>query len=241
MLNQLFRLRINRGRGLVQHENRRVRQNRAGKGNQLLLPGGEAVAALANVRLITILHVADEGFRADHAGSFRHFLVGGIGAAVADIIRDRAGEKVRRLQDVAEVGLKPQLTARAVIRAVDEDFSLRRLIEAADEVDDGGLAAAGFADKGNSLPVLDVQVEVLQHLFALFVAEGDVLKVNVADELGPVFGLGVEIVAVLRHHFGRIHNIGFRFQQADDALRRRLVRIAVPQRCGQYRARAGRS
>lgn len=58
VLNQLFRLRINRGRGLVQHENRRVRQNRAGKGNQLLLPGGEAVAALANVRLITILHVA---------------------------------------------------------------------------------------------------------------------------------------------------------------------------------------
>jgi len=80
--------------------------------------------------------------------------------------------------------------------------------------------------------VLDVQVEVFQHLFALFVAEGDVLEVNVADELGPVFGLGVEIVAVLRHHFGRIHNIGFRFQQADDALRRRL--------CGlQFREDAG--
>ena len=148
VLNQLFRLRINRGRGFVQHENRRIRQNRAGEGNQLFLTGGEAVAALANVRLIAILHVADEGFRADHAGGFRDFLVGGIGAAVADVIRNRAGEKVRRLQDVAEVGLKPELTARAVIRAVDEDFALRRLIEAADEVDDGGLAAAGFADKG---------------------------------------------------------------------------------------------
>ena len=42
----------------------------------------------------------------------------------------------------------------------------------------------------------------------------------------------MEIVAVLRHHFGRIHNIGFRFQQADDALRRRL--------CGlQFREDAG--
>ena len=80
--------------------------------------------------------------------------------------------------------------------------------------------------------MLDVQVEVLQHLFALFVAEGDVLEINVADELGPVFGLGVEIVAVLRHHFGRIHNIGFRFQQADDALRRRLRRL-------QFREDAG--
>ena len=154
VLNQLFRLRIDRGRGFVQHENRRVRQNRAGKGNQLLLTGGEAVAALADVRLIAILHVADEGFRADHAGGFRHFLVGGIGAAVADVIRNRAGEKVRRLQDVAEVGLKPQLTARAVIRAVDEDFALRRLIEAADEVDDRGFAAAGFANERDGLPRL---------------------------------------------------------------------------------------
>ena len=127
-----------------------------------------------------------------------------------------------RLQHIAQVALQPKLAAGAVVRAVDENAPLRGLVEAADQVDDGALAAAGFAHQRHGLPVIDVQVEVLQHLLAVLVAEGHVLKVNVTNELGPVFLLRVEVVAKDSLHLGGIHNVRLGFQQADDALRRRL-------------------
>ena len=82
---------------LVQHKNRRVGQQRAGKGDQLLLPRGQAVAALAHVGVVALFKGEDEFLGVDHARGLFHFLIRGFQAAVTDVFADGAGQQVRLL------------------------------------------------------------------------------------------------------------------------------------------------
>ena len=232
ILDELLRFRIDGGGCLVQHEDGRVGQNRTGKGNQLLLTSGEAIAALTDVGVKAVLHGENEVLRTDHAGSSLHLLQRRVRAAVADVVRHRAGEQVGRLQHIAQIGLKPQLAAGAIIRAVNQNPTGSRFVEAADQIDDGGLAGAGFADKCDGLAMIDMEVEVLKHLLAILIAEGDVLKVDVADKLGPVFLLGMEIVAEDGLHLGAVNDIRFGFQQGNHAFCRGLGGLQLREDAG---------
>ena len=89
----------------------------------------------------------------------RDLLVGGGEVAVGDVLADRAGEEVRGLEDDAQLGLEPVEAAAAIVDAVQEDLAASRLVEAAEEADEGGLAAAGGADQGDRLAGPDGEVE----------------------------------------------------------------------------------
>ena len=180
LLNLLLRFGIDGGGGLVQHEDGGPGDQRAGEGDQLLLSRGKAVSALADVGIIALLELQDEILRVDQPGGLLDFLVGRVQTAIADVLADGAGEQVRLLKHIAQMRLKPQLRALAVVHAVDQDASLGRLIEAADQVYDGALSAARFAHQRDGLARLHVQVEVLQHLFAAGIPERHVLKPNIA-------------------------------------------------------------
>ena len=74
------------------------------------------------------------------------------------------------------------------------------VVEAADEVDDGGFARAAGSDEADELARLDVEGDALEDGRAVFVGKGDVLKFNAAvqaikgEGVGGVlyFGLGVQ-------------------------------------------------
>lgn len=53
-----FRLRVDGGRRLVEHEDARIGQHGARKGDQLLFARGQAVAALANVAVPALFELA---------------------------------------------------------------------------------------------------------------------------------------------------------------------------------------
>ena len=126
---------------------------------------------------------------------------------------------MRRLQHVADVGVQPELAARARVAAVDEHAALRRLKEAADEVHERGFARAGLADDGDVRALRDLEAEVLQHvLAAVGVAEGDVLELDIAVERLPVFLLRVEGVAVFLRDFRRVAHVGLGLHELGEAL-----------------------
>ena len=85
------------------------------------------------------------------------FLVRRVELAVADVVHDRAGEQIHILQHdaerVAQVGLFDVVDVDAVIA----DLAVGDVVEAVDEVRDGGLARAGRADKGQLLPGLGIE------------------------------------------------------------------------------------
>ena len=104
---------------------------------------------------------------------------------------------MRLLQHIAQMRLQPENAARPVIRAVDQYFALGRLVEPADEVHDRGFAAAGFAHERHGLPGLDGQREIVEHLLAALIMEGNMIEFDIALQTGPVFLLRVKAVAEL--------------------------------------------
>ena len=126
---------------------------------------------------------------------------------------------MRTLQHVADVGMEPELAALAVIAAVDQDFPLRRLKEAAGEVHKGRFARAGLAHEGDGRPGGNFQRKVLQNvLAAVRIAEGHVLKFDVAVQRLPVFLLRMEGVAVDRLDLRRVAHLRLLVQKVGDAL-----------------------
>ena len=82
--------------------------------------------------------------------------------AVGDVLPDRRVEQQRVLQH--ETDLLAQRSNREVpdVRAVDRDGPGHRIVEARDQVDDGGLASACRADKGRDLSGLDLETNVVE-------------------------------------------------------------------------------
>ena len=98
--------------------------------------------------------------------------------------------------------MHPKLTALAVVTPVYKHAALGGFIEAANKVDSGALACAGLANQGYRLARLNVQIEVLQHLFAFLIGKAYVLEIDIALYGLPVFALGVEAVAVFGDYLG---------------------------------------
>ena len=93
-LDQLLSLGIDGGGSLVQDENPGVGQHRPGEGDQLLLSGGEPVAALAHVAVPALFQLGHHGVGGDGPGGGLNLFVCGVQAAVANVLPDRAREEM---------------------------------------------------------------------------------------------------------------------------------------------------
>ena len=67
---------------------------------------------------------------------------------------------------------------------------MRHIIEARQQVDDGGLARAGGPHNGDGLPGLGGEGDLVQHRHALLVLMGDFVELDPALDLGHGFGVG---------------------------------------------------
>ena len=131
------------------------------------------------------------------------------------------------LEHIPQAALQPELGTGPVVPAVDVDGAGCGLIEAADQIDDGALASAGFAHQSDGLSRLDVQIEVRQHRLLGFVGEAHVFKADRAGDGLPILPFGLNDAAVFRHDLGGVYNFYGRVDQADDPFRRRLGALEV--------------
>ena len=205
-------------------------QNGAREGDQLLLAGGQAAAALADRCVIALVHLLDEGVRVHQLGGAHGVLRAGFGVGVAQVVHHGAGEQMRLLQHIAQAGLQPQLAAFPVILPINKDAALGGLIKAAKQVHNGGFAGARGPYNGDGLTRLDLQVEVAQHLLAVLVAEGDIAKLHLPGDGFPVFPLGVEVVPIAGDDLLGILDIRLRLQQTHHALGRSLDALQLRKR-----------
>ena len=106
-------------------------------------------------------------------------LVGCVQPSVADVLHDRAGEQVGVLEhhgDVLAQGIAPDA---AYVHAVDGDAAGFDVVEAVQQVRDGGLARAGGADEGDLLARARVERDVLQNGLFRHVAEAHIIQHHV--------------------------------------------------------------
>ena len=95
-----------------------------------------------------------------------HFLIDRVQASVADIVFDGPGEEMRVLQDhgkrPAEVLFFDSLDVNAVIC----DPALADVIEAVQEIGDGGFPGSGGAHQGNFLSGAGIEADIMQDFFS---------------------------------------------------------------------------
>ena len=95
-------------RRLVEDEDRRVAQDRAGDRDPLLLASGEAVSALADDGVVAVGQRRDHVVDARGLGGRLDLLVGRVRLREAEVLADRGVEEVGLLRDDAdELGRAP--------------------------------------------------------------------------------------------------------------------------------------
>ena len=183
LFNELFRPGVDGGGGLVQNQHRGIGHRRPGDGQQLPLPLAQAAAVAGDGGVIPLGQVADEAVGVGQLGCGHDLLVGGVGPPIADVLGDGAGKQVRVLQHHAQGPAQGVFLNVAHVDSVIGDGPGVDVIEAVDEVRNGGLSRAGGAHKGDLLPGLGVQAHVVQHGLFLGVAEVHMVKPHVAPQL----------------------------------------------------------
>ena len=79
-------------------------------------------------------------------------LIGGVQAAVADVLHDGAGEQVGVLQHDAQRAAQVCFFDLVDVDAVIADLAVRNIIKAVEQIGDGGLSRIGGPYKGDLLP-----------------------------------------------------------------------------------------
>ncbi len=109
-------------------------------------------------------------------------LIGGVQLAVADVLADGAGEQVRSLQHDADAGLDVVHGQVGVIHPADADGAVLGFVEAAQQVDDGGLAAAGWSNQRDHLTRFHVQREIAEDGLILLVVEIHMIEFDLGED-----------------------------------------------------------
>ena len=178
LLDEAFGFAVETAGGFIEDEDARVAQDDAGEGDALFFTAAEAVAALADDGVVAIGEAGDEAVDVGGAGGLLDLFLGGIGAGEADVDGDGIVEEEGLLGDHADVGGEGSEGEVTQVDAIETDAALLGVIEARNEVGEGGLTGAAGADEGGELAGLDGEIDIL---------EGD--RAGLAGIAGFRFGL----------------------------------------------------
>ena len=171
---------VDRGSRLVEDQDARVGEQGARERDELALAEREARAALLELRLVAVLEPQDEVVRRRPSVPRRTTSSGAAsGRPKAMFSRTVPGEEEALLRDDAELAAQRGLGDVAQVDAVDRDPAVARVVEAGEQLRDRRLAGAGVSDERDGRPGGDVEVDPVQHLVAVAVAEAHVLEADV--------------------------------------------------------------
>lgn len=187
---------VHGGGGVVEDEQPRVGEDRAGEGDALALAAGEGEAVLADLGVVAVGEVPDEAVRLGGAGGGLDLVVRRVGTAVRDVAADRVREEEGVLGDQPDRGPQRVEGQLADIVAADEDGAVGDVVEPGQQQRDRRLAGAGGADDGEGLAGVDLEAQPVENRSGFaqgtLVAEGDVVELDGGGRVG-----GQRLVAVL--------------------------------------------
>ena len=144
-------------------EHARVDDERPRDRDPLALPARERDPALADHRVVPVGQPVDELLRLRELGRALDLLVRRVDDAEGDVLAHGRREEERILRDDADRA--PERAERHVahVDAVELDAALRRVVEAADERGERGLAGARVADQRGRRSRLELEVDAVQN------------------------------------------------------------------------------
>ena len=195
----LARLVQPRGR-LVEQQQGRVAEQRAGDADPLALPAGEPDALRSELGVVAVREGDDEVVRGGRSRRGLDLVRARIGP-VGDVVAHAAGEQHGLLQHDRHLLAEPGERAVAQVASVEQDPPRRRVVEPRDQRAERRLADAGRAHHGDAAAGRDVQRDVAQRVPSLRVGERHVLEREVAVRAAAAVRAG----PVLQHLVGAEH------------------------------------
>src|SRR5262249_3317540 len=161
---------IERRRRLVEQQDRRILEERAGDRDALALPARQLDAAVSDDGVEALGHALDEvAARRDRRP--QQLLVRRLGPAVADVLGDRTVEQRSLLRDHRDRLAQAFLGDAGDVLPVDQDAPALRIVEALQQREKRRLAGAGRTDDADVLARLQAQVEILEDRVAVGILE----------------------------------------------------------------------
>ena len=155
-------LRIEACGRLVQDEERRVADERAGDGDSLALAARQVRRAFAQLRIVPGRHLLDELVRIGPYGGRDDLVARRAGPPVADVVRDGPAEKDRVLQHQANLTAERIQGQATDVGAVDAHLAGIGIVETGNQLGDRALAGAARADQRDHLAGTHVEAHVVQ-------------------------------------------------------------------------------
>src|SRR5690606_23482007 len=173
---------IEGARRLVEQQDRRILEQRAGDRDALALAAREARAALAEERVVTLGQRANELVGRSGAGRGLDLGVGRVRTPVADVLARARAEQHGVLRHEAYAAPHVLGIGLRDVDAVDQNAARIRVVEAEQELKRRALARARRADERDRLAGLHLEREVVErrHLRPRRIAEADVLELDPA-------------------------------------------------------------
>ena len=162
---------VDRGRRLIEDQDRRIRQECPGDREQLLLACGQIRRVVVDHRVVAAGQGTHEVVDMGRLGGRRDLVLGRAIAAVGDVLADRAVEQPRVLEDHPERPAQVVAGHLPRVDAVDRDPPAVELVEAHQQVHERGLARPGRADDRDHLAGFGDQVEVVDERLVGLVPE----------------------------------------------------------------------
>jgi hypothetical protein len=193
---------------LVEYENGCVADHRAGDGDALALPAGEEPALLPDHGVVALGQCEDEVVRVGGLRRAGYLLFGRTRLAVGNVLPHGPVEDQRLLQEHGDV--LAQRVQGEVLRVVpvEPDGARVRVVEAQQQLGDGGLARPALADQRERLARPDAERDLLERgLPRPRVGERDRVELHDAPR------------AMERAGPGRVLYRGLAVEELDDPLR----------------------
>ena len=184
LLDRLLGRGVDRGGGVVEHEDARVDHQRPRDRDPLALAAGERQPALADHGVVAVGQLGDEARRLRALGGPLDLLAGGVRPPVGDVVVDGGAEQERVVGDDADLRAQRVELDVADVGAVDQHRAAGDVVVAAEQRDERRLARAGGADQRDRGAALDGHVDAAQHRRAVLIVERDVAQLHAPVALG---------------------------------------------------------
>ena len=195
---------VERARRLIEDEEPRVRHQRAGNGETLLLAAGEVLRILLQHGLEAARQPLDELVGACETRRLGDLLQGSVRLGGSNVLTHRAAEKEVVLQHHADTPAQVDKVDFAAIDPVNAHEALLNGIEALNEPRDGRLAGAAFADNSEDGTGGNGEGDAIERRRRIGrVSEGDIVKLNGAVERRAQSVAAAELLGPLVHDLAK--------------------------------------
>ena len=181
---------VDRGGGLVEHEDLRANQQHPRQRDALALAARQRRAALADLRVVAVRHRHDHVVDVRGTGRGLDVGVGRARRAQCDVLGDGGREEERLLEHHADVAAERRLRHAPDVLPVDADGPLVGVVGPQEQRDQRRLARTRAADDRDPLPRGDAQRHVVQDRVPVAVGERDVIELDRSIDPGEHRGVG---------------------------------------------------